>query len=61
MPFHYKHKFTIKHDKAHAFHIGAFLCIDPYSCTGKKEIYLFLCFGKHDFSIGFLDVLEEAE
>lgn len=44
-----KKGFFILHDKAFAFHIGAFICVDKYA----KEIYLFFCFGKHDFSIGY--------
>ena len=58
----YKNKFTIKHDKSSwGWHIGAFFCISPKEANGKREIYLFLCFGKHDFSIGFLNICEAAE
>ena len=58
MPFKYKYKFTIKHDKSWGWHTGAFLCITPKDVYGKREIYLFLCFGRHDFSIGYLNIDE---
>ena len=45
----YKKGFFAIHDKAYDYHIGAFLCCD----TSMKEIYLFFCIGKHDFSIGY--------
>lgn len=44
-----KKGFFIIHDKAIAYHIGAFLCLD----TAFKEVYLFCCIGKFDISIGY--------
>lgn len=58
MPSKYQYKFTIKHDKAWAWHIGAFLCVEPKAYDGKRDIYLFFCLGKHDFSIGWLHVYD---
>jgi hypothetical protein len=52
----YKYKFTIEHDKSWGWHIGAFFCISPKDEFGFREIYLFLCLGRHDFSIGFLRI-----
>ena len=56
----YKYKLTVKHDKAWAWHIGAFLCIEPKCIfSEKRDVYLYFCIGKHDFSIGFMHVPEE--
>ena len=41
--------FFIIHDKTDRFHVGAFIVYDKFF----KECYLFLCLGKHDFSIGY--------
>ena len=55
MPEKYVRKFRVKHDKAWAWHIGLFLCIEPKSeLTGKRDIYLSFCLGTHDFSIGII-------
>lgn len=55
MPDKYKYGFTIKHERAWGWHIGAFFCISPKNAFGHREIYLFLCFGKRDISIGLLE------
>ena len=50
-----KYGFRIKHDRAWAWHIGINFCVEEKSSyDGNRDIYLFLCFGRHDFSIGFL-------
>ena len=41
--------FFIIHDKTDRFHVGAFIVYDKFF----KECYLYLCLGKHDFSIGY--------
>ena len=56
-----KYGFIIKHDRAWAWHIGLFFCIEPKCEDGKRDVYLFFCFGKHDFSIGFLHEYDEEE
>ena len=55
----YKYKFGFKHDEAWGWHVGAFLCISPKDVDGHREVYLFFCIGKHDFSIGFMNLYEE--
>lgn len=55
------YKFTFKHDKAWAWHIGINLCIHPKDVFGKRDIYLFICLGRHDFSIGMMNVYKEEE
>ncbi len=45
----YNKGFFTYHDKIDNFHIGLFICHDKY----VKELYLFFCLGKHDFSIGY--------
>lgn len=42
MPDNYVRKFRIKHDKAWAWHIGLFFCVEPKDETGKRDIYI--CF-----------------
>ena len=37
------------HDRTDRFHVGAFIVYDKFF----KECYLFLCLGKHEFSIGY--------
>lgn len=55
MPTYVKRKFRVKHDKAWAWHIGLFFCVEPKSeLTGKRDVYLFFCIGRHDFSIGLI-------
>ena len=54
-----KYKFTIQHDKAWAWHIGIFFCVEPKSEDGKRDVYLFLCAGRHDISIGLLHIYDE--
>ena len=50
-----KYGFRIKHDIAWAWHIGIHFCVEPKSdYDGNREMYLFLCFGMHDFTIGFI-------
>lgn len=56
----YKYKFGIKHDEAWGWHIGINFCISPKSNFGKREIYLFICLGRHDFTIGkYYEYIEE--
>lgn len=55
----YIYRFGFKHDKAWAWHIGLFFCIEPKCMDGKRDIYLFFCVGKHDFSIGFMHLESE--
>jgi hypothetical protein len=50
----YKYKFKIKHDKAWAWHVGVFFCVEPRCDDGKRDFYLFLCFGNHDITIGMI-------
>jgi hypothetical protein len=57
----YEYKFTCKHDEAWAWHVGINFCISPKDNFGKREIYLFICLGKHDFAIGMLHVYKEEE
>lgn len=67
MPNNYTMKFAVKFDKVFErnFHIGINLCMEDYSeafSNGNKtsfafkmlhsEIYLFLCLGKIDITIG---------
>lgn len=67
MPNKYKIKFAIKFDKVFErnFHIGINFCVEDYSdafSNGNKtnfafkvlhsEIYLYLCLGKIDLTIG---------
>lgn len=54
-----KRKFCIKHDRAWAWHIGLFFCIEPRCADGKRDYYLFFCIGKHDFTIGMIHEYEE--
>lgn len=57
----YVRKFRIKHDKAWAWHIGLFFCVEPKSeLIGKRDVYLFFCFGRHDISIGLISEPEEG-
>lgn len=50
-----KYKFRINHDRAWAWHIGINFCIEKKSSfDGKRDIYLFLCLGTHDFAIGLM-------
>ena len=68
MPERWVRKFRVKHDRAWAWHIGLFFCVEPKPepqdfevlGTGKRDIYLFLCLGRHDFSIGLLTEPEEV-
>lgn len=56
----YVRKFRIKHDEAWSWHIGIFFCIEPKNeINNKRDFYLFLCFGKHDISIGMITNYEE--
>ena len=48
------YKFTFKHDISWGWHIGAFFCVTPKANDGHREVYLFFCLGKHDFSIGWM-------
>ena len=51
----YNRGFKIKHDKGEdRFHIGIFFCIDYKDIMGKRDKYLFICPGLHDFSIGIM-------
>jgi len=55
-------KFGIKHDRAWSWHIGFCLCTEPKSrTTGKRDIYLLICLGTHDFSIGMMTWYDESE
>lgn len=54
------YRFGVKHDRAWGWHIGVNFCIAPKDINGNREIYLFVCIGKHDFSIGFINFWEEA-
>ena len=49
------YKFAFKHDIAWSWDIGAFFCVSPKDIRLNREIYLFFCIGKHDFSIGMLN------
>lgn len=53
------YRFKFRHDEAFAWHIGINFCIEPKHYDGKRDIYLFFCIGKHDFSIGFMHVWGE--
>ena len=53
------YKFAIKHDKAWAWHTGIFFCVEPKYDDGKRDVYLLMCFGRHDFSIGLLHLWDE--
>uniref|UniRef100_A0AAU8AZR0 Uncharacterized protein n=1 Tax=Dulem virus 35 TaxID=3145753 RepID=A0AAU8AZR0_9CAUD len=55
----YIYRFGFKHDEAWAWHIGLFFCIEPKCMDGKRDMYLFFCVGKHDFSIGFMHLESE--
>lgn len=56
----YKRGFKIKHDKEYdRFHIGVFFCIDYKDIKGKRDKYLFICLGFHDFSIGVMTDYED--
>lgn len=56
----YVRKFRFKHDKAWAWHIGMFFCIEPKSeVINKRDWYLFFCIGTHDFSIGMITDTED--
>lgn len=59
MPSKFKYKFGFKHDEAWGWHIGLNFCMSSKDVNGNREIYLFLCLGKHDFSIGFMNFYEE--
>ena len=54
------YRFGVKHDRSWGWHIGVNFCIAPKDINGNREIYLFVCVGKHDFSIGFINFWEEA-
>ncbi len=47
-------RFGVIHDRAWGWHFGVHFCISPKELDGNREIYLFICLGKHDFIIGFL-------
>uniref|UniRef100_UPI004057A784 hypothetical protein n=1 Tax=Acetatifactor sp. TaxID=1872090 RepID=UPI004057A784 len=50
-----KYGFRLKHDIAWAWHIGINFCVEGKSSyDGKRDVYLFFCLGRHDFSIGFI-------
>lgn len=55
-----RRRFQFKHDKAWAWHIGVFFCVEPKDETGQRDIYLLFCIGTHDFSIGWLSDYEEV-
>lgn len=57
MPSKYIYRFRFKHDKAWGWHIGIHFGITP-NIGGDREYYLFVCLGKHDFSIGWLGEAE---
>lgn len=63
MPDKFKHKFGIKFGKDEWWwHIGINICIAPEDVTGHRERYLYICFGHHNVSIGFLtDYLGDEE
>lgn len=51
-------KFRIKHDISWAWHVGIFFCIEPRIESINRDFYLFLCLGRHDFSIGMITEYE---
>ena len=57
-----KYRFAFRHDKAWAWHLGAFFVVEEkMSEDGKRDIYLFFCIGRHDFSIGFMHCYDEQQ
>lgn len=56
----YKYGFNFNHDKAWAWHLGLFFCIEPKWEDGKRDIYIFIGIGNHDFSIGMMHTDEEC-
>ncbi len=45
----------VKHSEAWSWHIGVNFCVEPKNAIdGHRDIYLFICIGKHDFAIGLL-------
>lgn len=59
MPEGCTRKFRFKHDISWSWHIGLFFCIEPKNVTGKRDYYLFFCFGRHDFSLGMITESED--
>lgn len=57
----YVYKFGVQHDKAWGWHAGIHFCITPADVFVHREIYLFICLGHHDFSIGFLNFCVDEE
>lgn len=58
----YVRKFRVKCDKAWGWHIGLFFCIEPKSkVTDKHDIYILICLGKHEISIGMMTECEDEE
>lgn len=57
----FTYKFAFKHTEAWGWHIGIHFCIEPKAMDGKRDAYLFICLGKHDFTIGMIHVYNEEE
>lgn len=56
------YKFMARHDIAWAWHIGIHFCVEPKNeVDGKRDIYLFICLGRHDFTIGCLHFWNEDD
>lgn len=50
-----KREFIISHEKTSGrFHWGIHFFIDYKDRDGKRDIYMFLCLGKHEISIGWM-------
>lgn len=63
MPDKFKHKFGIKCVKdEYWWHLGINFCVNPIDVTGHREVYLYICLGFYNISIGFLtEYLGEEE
>lgn len=55
-------KFRVKCEKSWGWHIGLFFCVEPKSeVTGKHDIYLLVCLGKRELSIGMLTEYDDED
>lgn len=59
--YSYTRKFRIIRSRSWAWHIGLFFCIEPkQEITGSRDIYLFLCLGTCEISVGMLTEYEDG-
>lgn len=56
----YTRRFRIIHEKSWSWHVGWFFCVGPKPETNeRRDIYLFVCFARHNFSIGMITEIDQ--